>query len=633
MSSGGEVRLHRQVSYAFGPFRLDPAQRLLLRDGQPVPLTPKAFDILLALVENRGRVLEKDELMRLVWPDTVVEESNLTQHIFTLRRVLGEGPNDHRYIATVPRHGYRFVAEVREAEGGWTERAATAPAQPTASTSGTLFAPRAAAIAIGVLAALMAAGLAFRLSQPRTAPGLVSIAVLPLDNVTHDPAQEYFSDGMTEELITDLAKIRALRVISRASVMQFKGTRKPLPEIARTLNVDKVVEGSVLRFGDRVRITAQLIDAPSDRHLWSESYERDARDVLSLQDEVAQEICRHIRVALTSEEQERLSRPRGVDPEVHILHLKGQYSFAKRTPDNLRTSIDYFTQAIAKDPSYAPSYAGLANAHGMMAIGAFDVLPPAEAMPKARAAALKALQLDESLADAHAALGWVRFNYDWDWAAAETEFRRAIELKPSYATAHQWYAVYLSAMGRPDEALSEATRALELDPLSLINVVALARAHYFARQFDRAIAACQDALQMDPAFALAHLWLGRPYEAKGMYQEAIGQYKQFATVTGRSMAALALLGEVYGRAGEPAQARRLLEEIRSSSQRTYVPAFYFALVYVGLGDRDEAFRWLDKALAERSDFMVYLNVHAGLDPLRSDPRFAALVRRVGLPQP
>ncbi|HEY3204735.1 MAG TPA: protein kinase [Thermoanaerobaculia bacterium] len=454
-----------------------------------------------------------------------------------------------------------------------------------------------------------------------------SLAVLPLANLTADSGEDYFVDGMTEALIADLAKIEALRVISRTSVMRYKGTRKPLPEIARELNVDAVVEGSVLRSGDRVRITAQLIDAPTDRHLWAESYERGMRDVLTLQSEIARAIAGEIRIKITPQERTRLAGSRPLDPEAHDLYLKGRYHWNKKTAEGFQKAREYFEGAIAKEPTYAAAYAGLADTYSGLG---YYVLAPREAMPKARAAALKALELDDTLAEAHASLGNVRHNFDWDWTGAEKSFRRAIELNPGYATAHQWYSLHLGDLGRSEQALVEARRALELDPLSLIVNHNLGLQHCFARQFDQAIAQYEKTLEMDPNFAVTHWALGSAYGAKGMYPEAVAELERLRALTGRTPSVIAYLGNVRARSGERQEALRLLEELETISKQKEVSA-ELAILYAGLGDRDRAFACLEKAYAERSGAVPGLKVYPEFEPLRSDPRFADLLRRLGLP--
>ncbi|HEX7961164.1 MAG TPA: winged helix-turn-helix domain-containing protein, partial [Terriglobales bacterium] len=423
--------------YEFGPFRIDQRERLLRRGADVIPLAPKAIETLLVLASSGGRVVEKEELIKRVWPDTFVEEGGLARNISLLRRVLGEGPNDPQYIETVPRRGYRFVAHV--------------------SKTGE------------------------EIGSSR------SLAVLPLANLSPDSAQDFFADGMTDELISYLMNIEALRVSSRTSVMAYKGVSRPLRQIARELDVSWIVEGTVLHFGDRVRIAARLIEAATERQVWTETYEKDMRDVLALQSEVASDIARAIRVKLSSPEKARLSQSRPVDPEAYQDYLRGRYFWNNRTTEGLKRAREYFRQAIEKDPTYAPAYSGLADAYAMLGSTGYDVMPPKEAMPLAKAAAINALRLDDSLAEAHAALGYVTLVYDWDWPAAEQELRRAIELNPGYATAHQWTGELMMALNRPDDATKAFKRALNLDPLSIPCNLGLGWSYYFSCKDDLAI--------------------------------------------------------------------------------------------------------------------------------------------------
>ncbi len=503
---------------------------------------------------------------------------------------------------------------------------------PAVATAATLVA------AVAVLIALNVAGLRDRISMAVGArhaapvPQIQSIAVLPLENLSGDPGQEYFADGMTEELIATLGKLSALRVISRTSAMRYKKTDKPLPQIARELNVDAVIEGSVLRAGDRVRITAQLIQAATDRHLWAETYDRDLRDVLALQDEVARAIASEIKVKLTPQEQTRLASARQVNPEAHELYLKGRYYWNKRTPDTLKKSLEYFEQAIEKDPSYAPAYAGLADSYDMLAAGSYAVLPPKQAYPRAEAAAMKALQLDSTLAEAHTSLAWAKIFFDWDWQGAEREFTQAIELNPGYANAHHWYALYLTIMGHHSEAIAEDRKAESLDPLSLIISADLAmEALGPAGMYDQEMEQCRKTLEMDPSFPLAHACLCDSYKNKRMYKEAVAEMQKAIDLSGGSVVWVSALAHTYALAGRRDEATKILNELKARSKREFVSPILFAYIYAGLGDKDQAFAWLEKAYEERSDVVGGLKVGRQLDPLRSDPRFQDLLRRMNFP--
>ena len=488
---------------------------------------------------------------------------------------------------------------------------------------------------VAVLLGLNLGGLRDRLlHRPAGPPRIESVAVLPLENLSRDPEQEYFADGMTEELITDLSKIGALRVISRTSAMHYKGTQKTVPEIARELNVDAVVEGSVARSGNRVRITAQLIHASTDTHLWADNFERDLKDVLALQDEVARDIVSEIQVKVTPQEQTRLTNARPVNPEAHELYLKGRYHWNKRTPETLKKSLEYFQHAIEKDPGYALAYAGLADSYAMLGAGDYQVLPPKEAFPKAEAAARKAIELDSTLAEAHAPLGWSKMEL-WDWQGAEREYKQAIELNPGYATAHQWYALDLTMMGRHTEAIAEDRKAESLDPLSLVisadvGMEALAP----AGMYDEAIQQCRKTLEMDPNFANAHacLWCG--YVNKKMYREAIVEIQKAIELSGGSVVWVAALGSSYALAGRRDEAMKILNELKARSKREFVSPALFVFIYGLLGDKDQAFAWLERAYEERSVVifgLLKLYPVPVVEPLRSDPRVQQLLRRVGLP--
>jgi len=481
-----------------------------------------------------------------------------------------------------------------------------------------------------VLVATNAGGLRGRLRGRATGPRIESLAVLPLENLSRDPEQEYFADGMTEALIANLGKIGALRVISRTSVMQYKAVRRPLPEIARELNVDVVVEGSVLRVGDRVRITAQLIHAATDRRLWSEIYERDLRDVLALQSEVAQAIAHGIQIKVAPTEQARLASARPVNRKAYEAYLQGRYYWNKRTEQEVKKGIEHFQKAIDEDPAYAPAYAGLADCYNLLGTVMVGAQPPAETRRQAAAAATKALQIDSSLAEAHASLAYVR-HYDWDWTAAEQGFKRAIDLNPSYATAHLWFAQYLAATGRLEEALAEVNRARELDPLSLNINTNVGWMLHFARRYDQAIQQYRRALEIDPNFAQAHGRLGGTYLQESMFDQAIAELESAVTLSGSSPAAVGFLAHAYAMSGRRAEAEKLLNELTQLSKQRYVSPTAIAVVHIGLGDWDQAFEWLEKAYRERSNSMVYLRVDPLFDPLRSDPRFVDLVRRVGFP--
>jgi serine/threonine protein kinase/Flp pilus assembly protein TadD len=461
-----------------------------------------------------------------------------------------------------------------------------------------------------------------RLLGRGSTPRIESLAVLPLANLSGDPQQEYFADGMTEELITNLGKVGALRVISRTSVMQYKQTKKTLPTIARELKVDAVVEGSVLRSGNRVRITAQLIQAKAERHLWAESYERDASDILALQSDVAQAIASRIQAKLTPQEYRLLSISRSVDPAAHEDYLLGRYHWNKMTEDELEKAREYFEKAVALDPNYAPPYASLADYY----TETYE-LRPQIALDRAKGYAEKALALDETLAEAHLSLGSIRFS-EWDWGGATQEFLRTVEVNPSFAEAHRRYAVYLSALGHAQEAEKEIRAAQELDPLSVPINTSAGWVAYFSRRYDRAIEQCRKVLELDSNNVNAQDCLGSAYLAKGMYEQAIGACRTATSLSGEDPDRVVCLAQAYAAAGKTAEARRLLANVYQASGRRYVPPYFFALLHAALAENDQAFAWLEKGYREHDPYLIWVKVSPAADLLRADPRLQDLVRRI-----
>ena len=483
----------------------------------------------------------------------------------------------------------------------------------------------------GAAIVLVAIVLVFRPFRRGAGPSRIeSLAVLPLANLSGDPQQEYFADGMTEELITDLAQIGALRVSSRTSAMHYKGTQKSVPEIGRELNVDAVVEGSVLRAGDRVRITAQLIAVATDKHLWASSYERDLRDVLALQGEVAKAIAGEIGIRLTPEERSRLADKKTVNPEAHDAYLKGLYHMSRSTAPDTQKSLEYFQQAAAKQPDYALAYAGIADAYERLASSAFNVLSPREAFPAAKAAAMRAVALDSTLGEPYVSLAWSSYVFDRDGTTAENQFQRALRLNPNYSHAHRNYALFLSRMGRFDEAIREARRGQELDPLSLEGNLAVGFVFYFARRDDEAIQWCRRVLDMDPSFWRAHWGLGLALVQKKSYEEAIAELRKAVELSEAGGVQLGSLGYAYAVTNRRAEALEIVQKLKESSRQHYVPPAAVAIVLAGLGEKDQALTWLEKANEERDPWATALKVEPMFGSLRSDPRFVDLMHRVGL---
>jgi TolB-like protein/DNA-binding winged helix-turn-helix (wHTH) protein/Tfp pilus assembly protein PilF len=614
----------------FGVFEVDLRAGEIRKAGVRQKLAGQPFQVLQVLLEHPQEIVTREELRERLWPgNTFVDyELALKKAVNRLREVLGDSAENPHFIETVPRRGYRFLGTIEAAKPSGAE--AAAPATPTRRKFSW---PLTGSLALALVAALV---LAFNADKLRTrifakthSNEIRSIAVLPLENLSKDPNQDYFSDGITDALTTELAQIGSLRVISRTSAMHFKGTRETLPEIGRELNVDAVVEGSITRSENRVRITAQLIEAPSDRHLWAKSYERDLKDILTLQDEVARDIAGEIRVKLSPEERTRLATVRPIDPVAHEAYLKGRYYLNKRTEEGFRRAIEYFDEATQKDPNYALGHSGLADSY--ILLGEYSLVPPKEAFTKAREAAAKALQLDDTLAEAHNALAAVKVDYDWDWPGAEREFRRAIELNPGYATAHQWYAEILSELGRHEEALAEIKRAQQLDPFSLIINAVSGDALRCAGQYDLAIKQLRQTLEIDPNFAHAYFHLGMTYLRKGAFVEAIAEFQKAVTLSPNVTDYKGGLGYAYARAGKRAEARKVLNVLKERSRQSYVSWFYVAAIHAGLDEKDQAFACLEKAYAQHEQGLVVINREPMFDPLRSDPRFTELLRRIGTP--
>jgi TolB-like protein/DNA-binding winged helix-turn-helix (wHTH) protein/tetratricopeptide (TPR) repeat protein len=635
------MSVQTKATFEFGPFRLNPAERLLLRDQAPVHLPPKAFDALVVLVENRGHLLEKDELLRKVWPDTFVEESNLAQHISVLRRALQDGEDGHRYIETVPRSGYRFIAEVREGGGIATDtKVSSGPTPGSPSGVAESLRPRhrftSPTYAIGALVLLL---VVFLLTLPVSkwlrsgGPELIqSLAVLPLQNLSADPTQEYFADGMTEALITDLAKIPGLKVISRTSIMQYKDSNKKLPQIAKELGVDGIIEGAVLRSGHRVRITAQLVRAETDQHIWAESYERDLRDLVALQDEVSRSIAVQIQKEIAPPVPQQLAVLAAVNPQAREDYLKGRYFWNLRSQAGYLKAIDYFQAAVTQDPQYAQAYAGSADAYALLGSMPNSKIPRDTAMPKAKQMALTALQLDDSLPDAHTSLAFVKMHYEWNFREAEQEFKRAIALDANYSIAHHWYAYDLAAMGRMDEAVVEVKRARQTDPLSAIINTDVAEILYFARRYDEALLQARATLELDPNFAHAHRVLERIYGEKHMFPEAIAEGQRAVALSGNDTWMLLDLAGTYALAGKKAEMKDCLERATSISPGGVLPEVgATAEMYVVLGDVDRALQVMESAYRRRDGGLILLNADPRFDSLKSDSRFQQLLQRIGLP--
>jgi TolB-like protein/DNA-binding winged helix-turn-helix (wHTH) protein/Flp pilus assembly protein TadD len=629
----------------FGIFEVSLQSGEVRKAGLRIRVQQQPMKLLEILLEHPGEVVTREELRSRVWPSESFGDFDqaLNIAIGKLRSALGDSAESPRFIETLPKRGYRFIADVsvvdtdarpKKQDPVAGEPPATDPGHKVQGV-GLAVAPqrrllpvRWIIVAMALVVSLAILSVWLLRSRAPVSAGIRSIAVLPLENLSGDASQNYFADGMTDELITDLAQISALRVISRTSVMVYKGARKPLPQIARELNVDAVVEGTVLRSGDQVRITAQLIEASTDKHLWSQSYEGELRDTLALQNRVANAIADQIRINLTPQEQAELKNAKVVNPEAYESYLKGRYFWNKRTPDGLKAALAYFKQAIEEDAQYAQAYSGLADTYALLGDWQYAVMTPKEAFPKAKAAAIKAMELDSTLGEAHNSLAFVLDGFDWDFDSAGKEFQRAIELNPGYATAHHWHAWHLSLLGRFDEAIAEMKKAQNLDPLSLIINADLAELLVLAHHYDESITQSRKTIEMDPNFALAHNQLAQAYLQQHRYDEAVTELKKAVQLSGDSPTCIANLARAYVASGKRSEAEKLLSDLKKRSSAVYSNAPEIAIVYVSLGDADQAMNWLEKGYEERFNPGVLLR--PGFDPLRSDSRFQNLLHRIGL---
>ena len=626
----------------FGIFEVDLRAGELRKGGLRIKLQEQPFEVLAMLLEKPREVVTREELQKRLWSaDTFVDfDHGLNKAINKIREALADSAENPRFVETVARRGYRFIADVAVVAGAGVTRLepaiedspatkegdrVEAPGKPAVRLAWPL-ARKTSAFALGLVLLILVGW--FVRSRNRPPPQIHSLAVLPLESLSSDPSQDYFADGMTDELITNLGQISALRVISRTSVMPYKRTRRRLSEIAGELNVDAVVEGTVLRSGDRVRITAQLIQVSSDKHIWSDSYEGDVRDTLALQNRVARAIADQIRINLTPQEQAALKNVRVVNPEAYEAYLKGRYFWNKRTTDGLRKAKDYFEQAIAKDPGYAQAYSGLADTYALLGDWMYAVLPPTGALPKAKAAATKAVELDNTLSEAHTSLAFTLDLYDWDWASAGREYLRAIAQNPGYATGHHWYAWHLIVLGRDTEAIAEMKKAQDLDPLSLIISADMAEVLLIGRRYEESIQQSRKTIEMDPNFAVAHYQLGQAYVQKQMFNEAVAELQKAVALSGGSSTCTSNLAYAYAVSDRRSEALKLLKDLKNRSDPSFSNASEIALVYAGLGQKDQAMSWLEKAYQERFNPSVLMR--PAFDPLRSDPRFQDLLRRIGL---
>jgi TolB-like protein/DNA-binding winged helix-turn-helix (wHTH) protein len=630
-----------QDSVRFGDgFELDFSAGRLTRADRVLKLERIPMEILLLLVQQRGELVTREQIVERVWGKDVYldTDNSINGAIRKIRQVLKDDPEQARFIQTISGKGYRFIAPITEPGAEPDVSTPTPAAEPTAVEDSSGWRRRrfwlVLAFTIIVLVGAVAAYFRWTSSQaklPRTHERTM-LAVLPFENLTGDAGQEYFSDGMTEEMITRLGSLDPdhLGIIARTSVMHYKHSQEQLQQIANELGVQYVLEGSVMRDADKVRITAQLIQMKDQTHIWARQYDRQLKDLLTLQSEIAQEISDEIQTSLG----DRKSSTPAAQPtlsaqeyEAYNLYLEGQYFWNKRTVAGFQQAINYFQQATAKDPNYARAYAGLAATYGLMA--GYTGTRPSEFVPKARAAALRALQLDDRLPEAHAALALIVQNHDYDWQTAEREFKHAIALNPNYATAHQWYAEHLAWRGRFDEALQESERARQLDPLSLIIAADNGATLYYARQFDRAIAQLAKVREMDPDFPRASIIL-EAYLQKGMLGEAMAGFKKMPS--GNWPWYWSNAAYVYGRTGHANEAEQALRKLLVITRQQPVDSIVVVQAYLGVGNNNQALVWLEKAYAEHSNGLTGLRVDPIYDPLRNDPKFQDILRRAGLAQ-
>jgi TolB-like protein/Tfp pilus assembly protein PilF len=565
--------------FEFGSFSLDPLERVLLRDGRLVALPAKALSTLIVLVRQCGHVVEKDVLMKEVWPDEYVEEGNLAQHIFILRKALGESTEGPRYIETIPRRGYRFVAKLKEREDAQSNRS------------------------------------------------VESLAVLPFFNASNDPNMEYLSDGITESIMNSLSRFPQLKVMARSTVFRYRGVGIDPREVGHTLGVRAVMMGRVQQLGDHLVISAELVDVIDGSQIWGDQYHRNSSDIFSLQEEVAREISGKLQLRLSGEQKKQFAKRFTEDREAYEFYLRGRYAWGKRSIEDLKRGVEYFRQAIDLDPNYSIAYAGIADC--LLLLGLFGAVTPLEILPQAKAAAMTAIRLDETLGEAYASLGQIRLIYDWDWPAAEADFQKALSLNPTYPTAHQWHGEFLASMGLFEQGLAGLKRAHDLDPLSLIINTNLGLTFYWARQYDLAIEQLKRALDLEPNFFRAHLHVGMAYERKSMYPEAIAELEKARSIDENSWT-LAGLGHAFASFGKTAEADELLDQLMELSRHQYVSCATIAVLYAGFADRiDQTMGWLEKAYEERSGLLIWLGVWPIFDHLRSDARFTRLLKRIG----
>jgi DNA-binding winged helix-turn-helix (wHTH) protein/TolB-like protein/Flp pilus assembly protein TadD len=636
--------------YEFGPFQLDPPERLLLCDGRPVPMTPRAFDLLVFLVERGGHLVEKDELLKAVWHGLIVEEGNLSVTVSFLRKALNDDRGQHKYIETVSKRGYRFVADVRQVgepesmlprlrpeesrgiieESLVQEQPSAVVPQPANVSPKRVFRWNILTIvlvlgALSILVWVVTHSVA-RTSQVQQEEAIRSLAVLPFQTLGAERGDEYLGLGMADALITRLGNTGKIIVRPTNAIQKYVAKDLTPQSAGQEQGVDAVLDGRIQREADRVRLTVQLIRVRDGVQLWGETFDKQFTDIFALEDALSERVAQSIRLKLTGEQTRRFTKRSTERPDAYEAYVKGRYFWNKRTDKGMKKGLEYFHQAITLDPTFAEAYVGVADSYATL--GLYAVLPPKDAFPAAKEAAKRALEMDDGLAEAHATLGFINFYYDWNGVDAGNEFRRALADNPNYAMAHSWYGESLAAIGRYPEAVAEAQRALEDDPLSLIIGSNAGWTLSLAGKGDQAIEILKKAIEIDPSFPRTHFRLGRAYEQKKSFDLAISELEQAVSLSGGDSCYQGSLGHAYAISGKTDQARKVLQELEGRSEQQYVPAYAIALVYAGLGENDRAINWLQKAYEDRSTSMVFLKLDPELTSLHSDPRFEQLSQRI-----
>src|SRR5262245_8506949 len=571
--------------YEFGPFRIDMERYLLLRDEETIPLSPKVFETLLYLVQHREKVAKKEEILNSVWPETFVEESNLAQNIFLLRKALGEERNEHRYIVTIPGVGYRFVASVKEYEA----------LQKTE-----------------------------KVERGKT---VESIAVLPFKNLTGDDTEKFLGTGLADSLIMRLSSMRQVKVRPTAAVLKYNHPQQDPLAIGGELNVDALLDGGYQQEAGKIRVSVQLVSVKDGITLWAAKFDERFTDIFAIHDSISDQVVRSLALKLSGDEQRQISQHYTKSPEAFQLFIKGRYFWNQRTIAGLKKSLEYAQAAIAADPTYAPAYVGLADSYNLLGAQQ-NVLAPRDSFPKAKAAALRALEIDEMLAEAYASLAFVELCYEWNWPAAEQSYRKAIELKPNYPTAHHWYGELLTTLGRFAEAQEELQKAQEFDPLTLAINVDLAASYYYARQYERSERHLLNLLELNPNFIRAYEVLGRVYEQQGELAKALTEWQKAVELSGEHPVIQAELAHALITAGNISEGRPILRQLEKASSQKYISLFRIAEIYIALGQHEHAYDWLERAFRERDVEFVFLKVKPTVDPLRGETRFKELVGRV-----